>query len=149
MSFFIFCIIQAPIVLISPEKLRHFFTLKSFVTPIGLIAFLAWNVSGANGLGPIISQPAMVKGSELGWAFVGSTADALNNSEYSQKSSTEENEEERGESVGQLISSVSLPILKWFSSLSTPLILRDLLLDLPVIWRLFQLCLSLLPSLLG
>ncbi len=38
--------------------------------PTAGIAFFIWAIVRANGIGPIVNQPAKAKGSELGWAVV-------------------------------------------------------------------------------
>ncbi|KAK4704084.1 nucleobase:cation symporter-1, NCS1 family, partial [Phenoliferia sp. Uapishka_3] len=52
------------------HKIRHLFTLKAIVAPIGGIALFAWCLSKAGGAGPIIHAPATITGSALGWGFV-------------------------------------------------------------------------------
>lgn len=70
MSFFIFWLCSLPAIWFPVHQIRHLFTVKSFVVPVAGIAFLVWTVVRAGGVGPIVSQPASVEGSELAWAFV-------------------------------------------------------------------------------
>lgn len=79
LSFFLFSLISLPIVLIKPEKIRYFFHLKAAVVPIALIAFFAWSIVDAHGLGPIVRQPASISGSTYGWAFVSAVMSCLSN----------------------------------------------------------------------
>lgn len=58
---------------------RHLFTLKAIVAPAAGIIFFIWCIVKAKGVGPIISQPATVHGSELGWAMVVSLMSCISN----------------------------------------------------------------------
>lgn len=58
---------------------RHLFTVKSIITPIAGIAFFIWCVVKARGVGPIISRPSTVHGSELGWSMVTSLMSCISN----------------------------------------------------------------------
>lgn len=78
-SFFIFSLISLPLVVLHPSKLRFFFNFKSVVVPIAAIAFFAWSIADAKGLGPIVHQPATLKGSKLGWQFVASLMSCISN----------------------------------------------------------------------
>lgn len=79
LSFFLFSLFSLPIVIWRPEKVRIFFHIKAVVVPIALIAFFAWSVSDANGLGPIVKQKATISGSAYGWAFVETFMNCLAN----------------------------------------------------------------------
>ncbi|KAG7135390.1 Uracil permease like protein [Verticillium longisporum] len=69
-SFFLFWLFSLPFLWLPVHKLRHLFTVKSYVVPVAGIALLAWTVSKAGGLGPIFRQPATIRGNDLAWAFV-------------------------------------------------------------------------------
>lgn len=58
---------------------RHLFTLKSIVTPIAGIVFFVWCIVKAKGVGPIISQPSTLHGSELSWSMVVSLMSCISN----------------------------------------------------------------------
>ena len=58
---------------------RHLFTLKAIVVPIAGITFFIWCVVKAHGVGPIIYQPGVLKGSDLGWAMVSSVMSCISN----------------------------------------------------------------------
>ena len=58
---------------------RHFFTLKAIVAPIAGITFFIWCIVKAHGVGPIIHQPATLRGSALGWGMVSSTMSCVSN----------------------------------------------------------------------
>ena len=78
-SFFLFSLISIPLICIPPGKIRLFFNFKSVVVPIAAIAFFVWSVVDAKGLGPIIHQPATLKGSAFGWQFVASLMSCISN----------------------------------------------------------------------
>ncbi|KAM0325790.1 hypothetical protein ACHAQA_007092 [Verticillium albo-atrum] len=69
-SFFLFWPFCLPFLYLPVHKLRHLFTVKSYVVPVAGIVLMAWTVSKAGGLGPIVRQPATIHGSELSWALV-------------------------------------------------------------------------------
>lgn len=69
-SFFLFWLVSFPCVCISPQKVKHLFTVKAAAMPVAAFALLGWSVSKAGGIGPIVHQPSKLSGSELGWAFV-------------------------------------------------------------------------------
>jgi hypothetical protein len=58
---------------------RHLFTVKAIVAPTAGIVFFIWCIVKAKGVGPIISQPARVQGSELGWAMIVSLMSCISN----------------------------------------------------------------------
>ena len=58
---------------------RHLFTLKSVVAPVAGITFFIWCIVKAKGVGPIISRPSTVHGSELGWDMVVSLMSCISN----------------------------------------------------------------------
>ncbi|KAJ5097133.1 Uracil permease [Penicillium angulare] len=69
-SFFLFWLGSLPALWFPVHKIRHLFTVKAFYSPIAAIAFFAWAISRANGIGPIVHQPATIKGGALGWEIV-------------------------------------------------------------------------------
>lgn len=69
-SFFVFWLCSLPAIWFPVHQIRHLFTVKSIYTPIAMIAFFAWAISRANGIGPIIHQPTALHGSALAWAIV-------------------------------------------------------------------------------
>jgi len=79
LSFFLFWMVQLPFVWAPIHKVRHLFTVKSVIVPIAAIAFLAWSIKDANGIGPIVKQPASLKGSALAWAFVQACMSCVSN----------------------------------------------------------------------
>ncbi|KAJ5418871.1 uncharacterized protein N7487_002421 [Penicillium crustosum] len=69
-SFFLFWLLSLPALWFPVHKVRHLFTAKAIYSPIAAIAFFAWAISRAHGLGPIIHQSNTVHGSDLSWAMV-------------------------------------------------------------------------------
>lgn len=69
-SFFLFWLCSLPALWFPVHQIRHLFTVKAIYSPIAAIAFFAWAIARAHGIGPIIHQPNTVHGSELGWAIV-------------------------------------------------------------------------------
>ncbi|KAL4943579.1 permease for cytosine/purines, uracil, thiamine, allantoin-domain-containing protein [Aspergillus oleicola] len=78
-SFFLFWLLSLPALWFPVHQLRHLFTVKSIYSPIAAIAFFAWAISRANGLGPIIHQSHTVHGSALAWAVVKSLMSCMGN----------------------------------------------------------------------
>lgn len=94
-SFMIYWIIQFPITFISPQKIKHLFTVKAITAPIAVFGLLGWAVSRGGG-GEIIHASGSLRGSELGWQFVITTMSqmanmitlALNAADYSRLSTS-------------------------------------------------------------
>lgn len=70
LSFFLFWLISLPAIYPPVHKIRHLFTVKSYVVPTAGLAFFIWSLVRAKGAGPVIRQPATIRGSVLGWAIV-------------------------------------------------------------------------------
>ncbi|KAL4915925.1 permease for cytosine/purines, uracil, thiamine, allantoin-domain-containing protein [Aspergillus aurantiobrunneus] len=79
LSFFIFWLLSLPALWFPVHQLRHLFTVKSLYSPIAAIAFFAWAVARANGLGPIVDQSHTVHGSTLAWAVVKALMSCMGN----------------------------------------------------------------------
>ncbi|KDR80376.1 hypothetical protein GALMADRAFT_223259 [Galerina marginata CBS 339.88] len=79
LCFFLFWLISLPAIWFPIHQIRHLFTLKSIVTPIAGITFFIWCIVKAKGVGPIISRPSTVHGSELGWSMVASIMSCISN----------------------------------------------------------------------
>lgn len=69
-SFFLFWLCSLPALWFPVHQVRHLFTVKAIYSPIAAIAFFAWAISRANGIGPIVHQPNTVHGSDLSWAVI-------------------------------------------------------------------------------
>lgn len=70
LSFFLYWLIQLPVCFVTPQKIRHLFTLKAVLMPVALAGLLGWTMTKAGGSGPILNQPSTLSGSAFGWAFV-------------------------------------------------------------------------------
>ncbi|GLB45597.1 putative permease for cytosine/purines, uracil, thiamine, allantoin [Lyophyllum shimeji] len=79
MCFFLFWLISLPAIWFPIHKIRHLFTLKAIVAPAAGITFFIWCIVKAKGVGPIIRQPGMLHGSDLGWAMVSSLMSCISN----------------------------------------------------------------------
>lgn len=79
LGIFLFWLFQLPFLWFPPHKIRHLFTVKAYIVPVAGIAFLVWTIVKAGGIGPVIHQKSKAQGSELAWAFVESTMNALAN----------------------------------------------------------------------
>ncbi|PLB35025.1 nucleobase cation symporter-1 family protein [Aspergillus candidus] len=78
-SFFLFWLLSLPALWVPIQKLRHLFTVKAIYSPIAAIAFFAWAIARANGIGPIVHQPNKAHGSQLAWAVVKSIMSCMGN----------------------------------------------------------------------
>ncbi|KAL4786362.1 permease for cytosine/purines, uracil, thiamine, allantoin-domain-containing protein [Aspergillus varians] len=79
LSFFLFWLLSLPALWFPVHQIRHLFTVKSIYSPIAAIAFFAWSISRANGIGPIVHQPNTVHGSALSWAVVKALMSCMGN----------------------------------------------------------------------
>lgn len=69
-SYFLFWIIQLPLLLIPPTRLRYLFIVKLFAAPITALATLGWIVHKAGGGGSIFNLPETVHGSDRAWLWL-------------------------------------------------------------------------------
>ncbi|KAH6904538.1 cytosine-purine permease [Coprinopsis sp. MPI-PUGE-AT-0042] len=77
MCYFIYWIIQFPLLLISPQKIRHLFAVKAVIVPVAMIAILIWAMVKAPpsvSLGP---HKATIHGSAASWAWLSALNGAL------------------------------------------------------------------------
>jgi len=68
-SYFLFWIIQLPLLLIPPTRLRWLFIVKLIAAPITAIATLGWCVNKAGG-GTLFDQPVQVHGSQYAYLWL-------------------------------------------------------------------------------
>ncbi|CAK7224800.1 hypothetical protein SBRCBS47491_005676 [Sporothrix bragantina] len=71
-SFLLFWLIQLPLFLIPPQKLRPLFIAKLIITPTAALATMGWCVHKAGGAGPVFAQPAALTGAAKAWQFLAS-----------------------------------------------------------------------------
>ncbi|KAI1823289.1 NCS1 nucleoside transporter [Xylaria intraflava] len=76
-SFFLFWLIQFPLLLIHPTKLKPLFWVKLIVAPITSLALLGWAVHKAGGGGQIFAQKATVSGSEYSFLWLSSMSSVI------------------------------------------------------------------------
>ncbi|CAK7268596.1 hypothetical protein SEPCBS119000_003141 [Sporothrix epigloea] len=69
-SYFLFWIIQLPLLLIHPTKLKAIFLIKLVAAPVTAIATLAWCIHKAGGSGDIFKLEAAVSGSEKAYLWL-------------------------------------------------------------------------------
>ncbi|OOQ90953.1 permease C29B12.14c [Penicillium brasilianum] len=79
LSFFLFWLLSLPALWFPVHKVRHLFTVKAIYSPIAAIAFFAWAISRAHGIGPIVHQGSTVHGSTLAWVFVKGVMSCIGN----------------------------------------------------------------------
>ncbi|KNZ71862.1 hypothetical protein J132_05687 [Termitomyces sp. J132] len=84
MCYFLSWLFQLPFLLISPRKIRHFFTAKSVIVPCSWLAILIWAMvrvpsskSLAPNQGPLTQS--MSNGSALAWAWLSALNSSLGN----------------------------------------------------------------------
>jgi len=69
-SYFLFWIIQLPLLLIPPTRLKYLFIAKLVAAPVTAIATLGWIVHKAGGGGELFNLPNTVHGSERAWLWL-------------------------------------------------------------------------------
>lgn len=69
-SYFLFWIIQLPLLLIPPTKLRWLFIVKIVAAPITALATMGWCVNQAGGSGEIFQLQATISGSTKAWRWL-------------------------------------------------------------------------------
>ena len=77
MCYFIYWAIQFPLMFVSPQNIRHFFTVKGIIVPIAWLSILIWSfakVSAKESLGPLHTN---LQGSKLMWAWLSALNSAL------------------------------------------------------------------------
>lgn len=69
-SYFLFWLIQMPMLLVPPQKLRWLFVLKLILAPAVALAMLGWCVNRAGGSGEIWNTPGTATGSARAWLWL-------------------------------------------------------------------------------
>lgn len=77
-SYFLFWIIQLPLLLIHPTKLRPIFIVKLIGAPVAAIATMGWCLHKAGGGGEIWKLEATATGSSYTWLWLSCVRDASN-----------------------------------------------------------------------
>jgi hypothetical protein len=78
LSYFIFWLIQFPFLLVSPQKIRWLFLVKSLVVPPTFLAMMIWAFAKTGG-GPLFSQTSTLSGSKQSWTWLSAMNSALGN----------------------------------------------------------------------
>lgn len=79
MCYFLFWLLQFPFMLLSPQKIRHLFTLKSIVVPCAWLAILIWAMIRAPPSVSLTHVPTRVSGATGRWLWLGAMNSALGN----------------------------------------------------------------------
>jgi nucleobase:cation symporter-1, NCS1 family len=79
LAFFLFWLVSLPAIWFPVHQIRHVFTVKAVVAPIGGLVFFVWCIVKAKGVGPIIRQPGTLHGSELSWGIVTNLMSCISN----------------------------------------------------------------------
>lgn len=78
LCFFIFFIVQLPLLYIHISKLRYLFMVKIVLMPIFGIVMFAWAVSSANGFGPVFNKSTNItNGYTAGAVFLSAMTSAI------------------------------------------------------------------------
>jgi nucleobase:cation symporter-1, NCS1 family len=78
-AFIIFWLGSLPFIWFPVHKIRHLFTVKSIVAPIGGIALFGWCIARAGGVGPIVRQGHTAQGSDLAWGIIAGIMSSVSN----------------------------------------------------------------------
>jgi NCS1 family nucleobase:cation symporter-1 len=81
-GFVLYFLLQLPFLCIPYTKVQYFFAFKSFIAPIVFLAVFGSTLHKAGGTisqSTVISQPTLVSGSVLAWAFLGNLNGVLGN----------------------------------------------------------------------
>jgi len=76
MCYFLYWLIQLPLLLVSPQRIRHFFTVKSIVVPTAWLAILIWAMVRVPTKTSLAPHKSTLTGSATSWAWLS----ALNSS---------------------------------------------------------------------
>ncbi|KIY72705.1 cytosine-purine permease [Cylindrobasidium torrendii FP15055 ss-10] len=77
MTYLIFWLVQLPLMLVSPQRIRHFFTFKAIVVPLSWLAILIWAMVRAPPSVSLAPKHATASGSTFSWAFLHALNSAL------------------------------------------------------------------------
>jgi cytosine/uracil/thiamine/allantoin permease len=77
LCYFLYWAIQFPLMFVSPQNIRHFFTVKSLIVPFAWLGILIWSfvkVPVKTSLGPLHTN---LSGGTLSWAWLSALNSAL------------------------------------------------------------------------
>ena len=70
MCYFLFWTLQLPLMLVSPQRIRHLFTVKGIVVPIAWLSILIWSYVKVPAKISLDPSHSGLKGSALSWAWL-------------------------------------------------------------------------------
>lgn len=70
MCYFLYWLIQLPLLLVSPQRIRHFFTPKYIMVPIAWLAILIWAMVRVPAKVSLAHQRSSLTGKALSWAWL-------------------------------------------------------------------------------
>lgn len=76
MCYFLYWLLQFPLMFVSPQKIRHLFTAKSIIVPFAWLAILIWAMVKVPPRVSLAPKHTLLSGSALSWAWLS----ALNSS---------------------------------------------------------------------
>jgi len=77
MCYFTYWLVQFPLMLVPPQKIRHLFTAKSIIVPIAWMAILIWAMIEVPAKISLASEGPSLSGSSLNWAWLNALNSAL------------------------------------------------------------------------
>ncbi|PPQ98652.1 hypothetical protein CVT24_004150 [Panaeolus cyanescens] len=77
MCYFLFWIIQFPLMFLSPHKIRHFFTLKGTLVPIAWLSMLIWAFVKVPASKSLENSHSTLSGAAMSWAWLSGLNSAL------------------------------------------------------------------------
>ncbi|TFK37657.1 cytosine-purine permease [Crucibulum laeve] len=77
MCYFLYWLIQFPLMLVSPQRIRHLFTAKSIIVPFAWLAMLIWAFVKAPAKTSLEPKHTVLSGSALSWAWLSALNSAL------------------------------------------------------------------------
>ena len=77
MCYFLFWILQFPLMLVSPQKIRYLFTVKGVIVPIAWLSILIWSFVKVPAKISFDPNHSGLKGSALSWAWLSAMNSAV------------------------------------------------------------------------
>ncbi|KAL0572474.1 hypothetical protein V5O48_009481 [Marasmius crinis-equi] len=77
MCYIIYWLIQFPLMLVSPQRIRYLFTVKAFIVPAAFLAILIWAMVRAPPSVSLKPQRTQLSGSDFSWGWLSALNSAL------------------------------------------------------------------------
>ncbi|KAJ8090307.1 hypothetical protein PM082_018903 [Marasmius tenuissimus] len=77
MCYLIYWLIQFPLMLVSPQRIKHLFTVKAYIVPLAFLIILIWAMVRAPPSVSLEPQRAVATGSDFSWAWLSALNSAL------------------------------------------------------------------------